>query len=195
MQMLFLLTSCSLLLPLCSVITDTLSISMAPQELTHAEGDAIELTCEVSRSTAQHTHLSVGWYRLRGEHRAEILTLSKDFVVMPGPAYAQRFLAGSVRLDKIGSTSYKLSIVAVEPSDQGQLYCEAAEWIEDPDGTWKDISRKQSERTSLVFLQTPWSQLGQLVAGCPLGLHKAVLLIPFLPLDFRGPWNLGAATQ
>ncbi|XP_015735060.2 immunoglobulin superfamily member 3-like [Coturnix japonica] len=133
-----------------TVITDTLSISMAPQELTHAEGDAIELTCEVSRSTAQHTHLSVGWYRLRGEHRAEILTLSKDFVVMPGPAYAQRFLAGSVRLDKIGSTSYKLSIVAVEPSDQGQLYCEAAEWIEDPDGTWKDISRKQSERTSLV---------------------------------------------
>lgn len=148
--MLFLLTSCSVLLPLCSVIADTLSVSMGPKNLTHAEGDAMELTCLVSRSTAQHTHLSVGWYCLRGEHRAEILTLSKDFVVMPGPAYAQRFLAGNVRLDKVGSTSYKLSIVAVEPSDQGQLYCEAAEWIEDPDGTWKDISRKQSERTLLV---------------------------------------------
>lgn len=139
-----------MLLPLCSVIADTLSVSMGPQDLIHTEGDAMELTCKVSRSTAQHTHLSVGWYCLRGEHRAEILTLSKDFVVMPGPAYAQRFLAGNVRLDKVGSTSYKLSIAAVEPSDQGQLYCEAAEWIEDPDGTWKDISRKQSERTSLV---------------------------------------------
>ncbi|XP_010719877.1 immunoglobulin superfamily member 3-like [Meleagris gallopavo] len=139
-----------------TVIADTLSVSMGPQDLTHVEGDAMELTCEVSRSTAQHTHLSVGWYCLRGEHRAEILTLSKDFVVMPGPAYAQRFLAGNVRLDKVGSTSYKLSIVAVEPSDQGQLYCEAAEWIEDPDGMWKDISRKQSERTSLVV--TPQDQ-------------------------------------
>ncbi|XP_042666226.1 immunoglobulin superfamily member 3-like [Centrocercus urophasianus] len=139
-----------------TVIADTLSVSMGPKNLTHAEGDAMELTCLVSRSTAQHTHLSVGWYCLRGEHRAEILTLSKDFVVMPGPAYAQRFLAGNVRLDKVGSTSYKLSIVAVEPSDQGQLYCEAAEWIEDPDGMWKDISRKQSERTSLVV--TPQDQ-------------------------------------
>ncbi|XP_040520507.1 immunoglobulin superfamily member 3 isoform X2 [Gallus gallus] len=139
-----------------TVIADTLSVSMGPQDLIHTEGDAMELTCKVSRSTAQHTHLSVGWYCLRGEHRAEILTLSKDFVVMPGPAYAQRFLAGNVRLDKVGSTSYKLSIAAVEPSDQGQLYCEAAEWIEDPDGTWKDISRKQSERTSLVV--TPQDQ-------------------------------------
>ncbi|XP_021257973.1 immunoglobulin superfamily member 3-like [Numida meleagris] len=135
-----------------TVIADTLSVSMGPQDLTHTEGDAMELTCNVSRSTAQHTHLSVGWYCIRGEHRAEILTLSKDFVLMPGPAYAQRFLVGNVRLDKVGSASYKLSIVAVEPSDQGQLYCEAAEWIEDPDGTWKDISRKQSEMRSLVVI-------------------------------------------
>ncbi|XP_065598004.1 immunoglobulin superfamily member 3-like [Cyrtonyx montezumae] len=136
-----------------TVIADTLSVSMRPQNLTCAEGDAMELTCEVSRSTTQHTHLSVGWYGLRGEHRAEILTLSKDFVLMPGPAYAQRFLAGNVRLDKVGSTLYRLSIAAVEPSDQGQVYCEAAEWIEDPDGMWKDISRSQSERTSLVVTQ------------------------------------------
>ncbi|OXB59870.1 hypothetical protein ASZ78_009326 [Callipepla squamata] len=136
-----------------TVIADTLSVSMRAQDLTRAEGDAMELTCEVSRSTAQHTHLSVGWYCLGGEHRAEILTLSKDFVLMPGPAYAQRFLTGNVRLDKVGSTLHRLSIAAVEPSDQGQVYCEAAEWIEDPDGMWKDISRRQSERTSLVVTQ------------------------------------------
>ncbi|NXJ08974.1 IGSF3 protein, partial [Odontophorus gujanensis] len=136
-----------------TVIADTLSVSMRTQDLTRAEGDAMELACEVSRSTTQHTHLSVGWYRLRGEHRAEILTLSKDFVLMPGPAYAQRFLTGNVRLDKVESTLYRLSIAAVEPSDQGQVYCEAAEWIEDPDGMWKDISRRQSERTSLVVTQ------------------------------------------
>uniref|UniRef100_A0A8C8E5U4 Ig-like domain-containing protein n=1 Tax=Otus sunia TaxID=257818 RepID=A0A8C8E5U4_9STRI len=136
-----------------SVIADTLSASMAPQVLTHAEGDAVELTCEASKSTAQHTHISVGWYRLQGageSHAEEVLTLSKDFVLRPGPSYAQRFLAGDVRLNKVGNTTYKLSIGAAELSDQGQLYCEAAEWIEDPDETWKDISRKQTGRTSLV---------------------------------------------
>ncbi|NXF30558.1 IGSF2 protein, partial [Nyctibius bracteatus] len=136
-----------------SVIADTLSASMAPQVLTRATGETVELTCEVSKSTAQHTHLSVGWYRLQGageSHTEEVLTLSKDFVLRPGPSYARRFLVGDVRLNKIGNTTYKLSIGAVEPSDQGQLYCEAAEWIEDPDETWKDISRKQTGKTSLA---------------------------------------------
>ncbi|NXN43592.1 IGSF2 protein, partial [Rhinoptilus africanus] len=137
------------------VIADTLSASMAPQVLTRAEGEAVELTCEVSKSTTQHTHLSVGWYRLQGSgegHAEEVLTLSKDFVLRPGPSYAQRFLVGDVRLNKVGNTTYKLSIGGVEPSDQGQLYCEATEWIEDPDETWKDISRKQTGRTSLAVM-------------------------------------------
>ncbi|NXS30518.1 IGSF2 protein, partial [Pomatostomus ruficeps] len=138
-----------------SVIEDTLLASMAPQALTLTEGDAVELTCEVSKSTAQHTHLSVGWYLLQGagEHHAEeVLTLSKDFILKPGPSYEQRFLKGDVRLNKVGNTTYKLFIGGVKPSDQGQLYCEAAEWIEDPDETWKDISRKQTERTLLAVV-------------------------------------------
>ncbi|NXY53554.1 IGSF2 protein, partial [Callaeas wilsoni] len=138
-----------------SVIADTLSASMAPQALTRTEGDALELTCEVSKSTTQHTHLSVGWYLLQGagEHHAkEVLTLSKDFILKPGPSYEQRFLEGDVRLNKVGNTTYKLFIGGVKPSDQGQLYCEAAEWIEDPDKTWKDISHKQTERTSLAVV-------------------------------------------
>ncbi|NXO33926.1 IGSF2 protein, partial [Locustella ochotensis] len=138
-----------------SVIPNTLSASMAPQALTLMEEDVVELTCEVSKSTAQHTHLSVGWYLLQGaaEHPAEeILTLSKDFILKPGPSYEQRFLEGDVQLNKVGNTTYKLIIRGVKPSDQGQLYCEAAEWIEDPDKTWKDISRKQTERTSLAVV-------------------------------------------
>uniref|UniRef100_A0A8C0U0J2 Immunoglobulin superfamily member 3-like n=1 Tax=Cyanistes caeruleus TaxID=156563 RepID=A0A8C0U0J2_CYACU len=139
-----------------SVIPDTLSASMAPQALTRMEGDAVELTCEVSKSTAQHTHLSVGWHLLQGgagEHRAkEILTLSKDFILKPGPSYEQRFLEGDVQLHKVGNSTYKLVIRRVKPSDQGQLYCEAAEWIEDPDETWKDISCKQTEKTSLAVV-------------------------------------------
>uniref|UniRef100_A0A8C8RB48 CD101 molecule n=1 Tax=Pelusios castaneus TaxID=367368 RepID=A0A8C8RB48_9SAUR len=135
-----------------SVIPDTLLATMMPQNLTKVEGDPLELTCEVSKSTAQHTHLSVAWYNLQGagEGQAEmILSLSKDFVLTPGSSYMQRFLS-DVRLDKVGDTTYKLSIGRVQPSDQGQLYCEAVEWIQDPDGTWKDITRKQTEKTLLT---------------------------------------------
>ncbi|NXN87777.1 IGSF2 protein, partial [Bombycilla garrulus] len=138
-----------------SVIPDTLLASMAPQALTLMEGDTLELTCEVSKSTAQHTHLSVSWHLLQGageDHAKEILTLSKDFILKPGPSYEQRFLEGHVQLNKVGNTTYKLVIEGVKPSDQGQLYCRAAEWIEDPDKTWKDISRKQTERTSLAVV-------------------------------------------
>ncbi|KFQ99700.1 Immunoglobulin superfamily member 2, partial [Nipponia nippon] len=171
------------------VIADTLSASMAPQVLTRAEGDTVELTCEVSKSTAQHTHLSVGWYRLQGageSHAEEVLTLSKDFVLRPGPSYTQRFLAGDVRLNKVGNTTYKLSIGGVELSDQGQLYCEAAEWIQDPDETWKDISRKQTERTLLMVMsqgrdlsvdiaaaETSLSEGDTLHLNCMVGAQKS----------------------
>ncbi|NXF44084.1 IGSF2 protein, partial [Oceanites oceanicus] len=172
-----------------SVIADTLSASMVPQVLTRTEGDAVELTCEVSKSTAQHTHLSVGWYHLEGageSHAEEVLTLSKDFVLRPGPSYAQRFLAGDVRLNKVGNTTYKLSIGGAELSDRGQLYCEAAEWIEDPDKTWKDISRKQTGRTLLVVMsqgrdlsvditasETSLSEGDTLQLNCMVGAQKS----------------------
>lgn len=145
---------------------------MVPQVLTHAEGEMVELTCEVSKSTTQHTHVSVSWYRLQGageSHAEEVLTLSKDFVLRPGPSYAQRFLVGYVRLNKVGNTTYKLSIGGLEPSDGGQLYCEAAEWIEDPDETWKDISRKQTERTSLAV-----TSQGKALANSHVGSNSFV---------------------
>ncbi|XP_030321642.1 immunoglobulin superfamily member 2 [Calypte anna] len=172
-----------------SVIADTLLASVAPQVLTCAEGEAMELTCEVSKSTAQHTHLSVGWYHLQGageSHAEEVLTLSKDFVLMPGPSYAQRFLVRDVQLNKVGNTTYKLSIERVKLSDQGQLYCEAAEWIEDPDETWKDISRKQTGRTSLevtrqgrdisvdiTAAETSLSEGDTLQLNCMVGVQKS----------------------
>ncbi|NXP05077.1 IGSF2 protein, partial [Thinocorus orbignyianus] len=172
-----------------SVIADTLSASMAPQALTHAEGEAMELICEVSKSTTQHTHLSVSWYRLQGageSHAEEILTLSRDFVLRPGPSYTQRFLVGNVRLNKIGNIIYKLSIEGVEPSDQGQLYCEATEWIEDPDETWKDISHKQTGRTSLEVMsqgnlsvditaaESSLSEGDTLQLNCVVGAQKSI---------------------
>ncbi|XP_008051026.1 immunoglobulin superfamily member 2 [Carlito syrichta] len=135
-----------------TVIPDTLSATMSPQTLSKEEGEPLELTCEASKVTAQHTHLSVTWYVIQdggGSPATEILSLSKDFMLVPGPLYTERFAAGDVRLGKLGATTFRLSIERLRPSDQGRLFCEAMEWIQDPDETWVSITKKQTDQTTL----------------------------------------------
>ncbi|XP_057552505.1 immunoglobulin superfamily member 2 [Hippopotamus amphibius kiboko] len=134
------------------VIPDTLSAAMTSQTLSKEEGDPLELTCEASKATAQHTHLSVTWYLTQDGERSKaskIISLSKDFTLLPGPSYTERFAAGDVRFDKLGVTTFRLSIGRLRPSDQGQLFCEATEWIQDPDESWTSITRKQTDQTTL----------------------------------------------
>ncbi|XP_072500571.1 immunoglobulin superfamily member 2 [Notamacropus eugenii] len=125
---------------------------MSRQTLNKEEGESLTLTCEVSKATAQHTHLSVSWYQLqeRGNQVTEIISLSKDFILIPGSSYTERFSSGNVRLDKIGNTAFRLSIGSLQPVDQGQLFCEAVEWIQDPDETWTFITRKQTDKATLI---------------------------------------------
>ncbi|XP_036894786.1 immunoglobulin superfamily member 2 [Sturnira hondurensis] len=134
-----------------NVIPDTLSATMSPQTLSKEEGEPLELTCEVAKATAQHTHLSVTWYLMQdGQSPAtKIISLSRDFMLVPGPLYAERFKVGDVRLDRLGATTFRLSVGSLRPSDQGQLFCEATEWIQDPDDTWTAIARKRTDPTTL----------------------------------------------
>ncbi|KAF7250880.1 Immunoglobulin superfamily member 2 [Varanus komodoensis] len=137
-----------------SVIPDMLSATMKSQAILRNQGEAVQLVCEVSTGTAQHTHLSVAWYLLQeggGGQPQKIISLSREFVLLPGSSFAQRFSSGDIRLDKIGGNAYKLSITKLQSSDQGEVYCEAVEWIQDPDETWKDIARKQTDKTSLTI--------------------------------------------
>ncbi|KAK1328978.1 hypothetical protein QTO34_011149 [Cnephaeus nilssonii] len=124
---------------------------MSPQTLSKEEGEPLELTCEAATATAQHTHLSVSWYLLQagGSPATEIISLSKDFTLLPGPSYTERFARGAVRLDKLGAAIFRLSIGSLQPSDQGRLFCEATEWIQDPDETWTFIAKKQTDPTTL----------------------------------------------
>ncbi|KAM5256065.1 immunoglobulin superfamily member 2 [Ctenodactylus gundi] len=135
-----------------TVVPDTLSAAMHPQTLDKEEGESLELTCEVSRATAQHTHLSVTWYLTqRGdrEQATEIVSLSRDFVLTAGPLYTERFAAREVRLDRLRAATFRLSMERLQHSDQGQLFCKAAEWIQDPDETWISITEKQTEQATL----------------------------------------------
>lgn len=141
-----------------SVIADSLTVVAPAQTLSKVEGDTLQLTCEVSRTTIQHTHLSVGWYLRAPEETdappQELVTLSRDFVLRSGGTYRQRMAAGDLRLDKTSATSYRLTIHKLQPIDQGLLYCQAAEWIQDTDGTWFAMTRKQSDKTQLRIQPT-----------------------------------------
>ncbi|XP_060909017.1 immunoglobulin superfamily member 3 [Labrus mixtus] len=141
-----------------TVIADSLTVTAPAQTLSKVEGDTLQLTCEVSRTTLQHTHLSVGWYLRSPEDAAappqELVTLSRDFVLRSGGLYRQRMAAGDLRLDKTSATSYRLTIHKLQPVDQGLLYCQAAEWIQDPDGSWFAMTRKQSDKTQLRIQPT-----------------------------------------
>ncbi|KAM9343359.1 immunoglobulin superfamily member 3 [Pholidichthys leucotaenia] len=141
-----------------TIIADSLTVTAPAQTLSKVESDTLQLTCEVSRTTVQHTHLSVGWYLRSPEEAAappqELVTLSRDFVLRSGGPYRQRMAAGDLRLDKTGATAYRLTIHKLQPVDQGLLYCQAAEWIQDPDGSWFAMTRKQSDKTQLRIQPT-----------------------------------------
>lgn len=141
-----------------TVIPDSLTVTAPAQTLSKVEGDTLTLTCEVSRTTLQHTHLSVGWYLRSPEDASappqELVTLSRDFVLRSGGPYRQRMAAGDLRLDKTSATAYRLTIHKLQPVDQGLLYCQATEWIQDPDDSWFAMTRKQSDKTQLRIQPT-----------------------------------------
>uniref|UniRef100_A0A803JWN8 Immunoglobulin superfamily member 3 n=1 Tax=Xenopus tropicalis TaxID=8364 RepID=A0A803JWN8_XENTR len=136
------------------VIPDTLTVSSPAQTIQKVEGGSLQVTCEVSQNSSRHTHLSVSWLRLSEGEATEIISVTQNFSVQPGPSYAQKHSVGDVRLDKVGDSTFRLTLYNLHPSDQGDIYCEGTEWIQDPDGTWFPLTQKRSEGTSVTVLPT-----------------------------------------
>ncbi|XP_023155359.2 immunoglobulin superfamily member 3-like [Amphiprion ocellaris] len=134
------------------VIDNSLSVSSPDStSLSFNEGEALTLTCQASSNTIQHTHLSFSWYlRKDGEEKAQpIISLNKDFTLKPGQPFEGRYQAGLISLDKLGETTYRLKMAQLEVSDQGKIYCQAQEWIQDPDRSWYPIAQKEAEEITL----------------------------------------------
>lgn len=134
------------------VIDNSLSVSSPDStSLSFNEGEALTLTCQASSNTIQHTHLSFAWYlRKDGEETAQpIISLDRDFTLSPGQGFVGRYQAGLISLDKLGETSYRLKMAKLEVSDQGKIYCQAQEWIQDPDRSWYPIAQKEAEEITL----------------------------------------------
>ncbi|XP_037343797.2 immunoglobulin superfamily member 3-like [Pungitius pungitius] len=139
------------------VIDNSLSVSSpASTSLSCNEGDAFTLSCQASANTVQHTHLSLAWYLRRDDEDSAhpIVSLDRDFSLNPGPGFEDRHQAGLIKLDKLGEATYKLTIAHLEVSDQGRIYCQAQEWIQDPDRSWYTIAQKDGEETTLKVKAT-----------------------------------------
>uniref|UniRef100_A0AAX7TWL3 Ig-like domain-containing protein n=1 Tax=Astatotilapia calliptera TaxID=8154 RepID=A0AAX7TWL3_ASTCA len=157
------------------VIEDSLSVSSsASTPLSLNEGEALTLTCLASSSTSQHTHLSVAWYLHKdGQEDAQpIISLNRDFTLSPGQGFERRYQAGLIRLDKWGEASYSLKMAEVEPSDQGRIYCQAQEWIQDPDGSWYIIIQKNAEEMTLTVVEPSSPSLAVEISAQPAALQE-----------------------
>ncbi|XP_076124212.1 immunoglobulin superfamily member 8 [Alosa pseudoharengus] len=184
------------------VIPDTLLIShprtLSGQPMT--EGSELQLTCKASALSQQHTHLAItfgvrggagaamGPPGAQGHTLREIISLDRGLAVTAGRggSYDKRYQAGEIGLEKrVGDSSgdlYVMKIGALAPEDSGSYFCEAAQWIRDPDGTWQRIAQRTMElgnltvqplADSLMVTSTPSGEV-TLQVGSPLSLTCVV---------------------
>ncbi|KAI5621332.1 hypothetical protein C0J50_19267 [Silurus asotus] len=127
------------------VIEDTLKASNIGL-LSHSisEGESLQLECQVSSQTFQHTHLSVTWYVRGSTDTRPIISLDRDLTVKPGPEFDDRYHSGLISMEKIEDSIYRLEINQVQQSDSGEIYCQADEWIQDPDRSWFRICHRNT---------------------------------------------------
>ncbi|KAM9534381.1 LOW QUALITY PROTEIN: immunoglobulin superfamily member 8 [Salvelinus alpinus] len=180
------------------VIPDTLLISYS-RSLTGQpvpEG-GITLTCSAAVQSKQHTHLSitfgvrVGGSGLGSGTPREIIAIDKELSVTPGrgDSYQKRYDDGEITLVKkveIGRDVYVMRLSAVPPEDSGAYFCEASQWILDPDGAWQKIAQRTLEignltvqpLLTLTVTSTPRGEV-TLQLGSPLTLTCEVSGLPW----------------
>lgn len=147
------------------VIPDTLLIThsriLSGQPM--IEGAELQLTCMASVQSEQHTHVAVtfGMRSSKGTESAghnlrEIIALDRELLVTPGHggSYERRYKDGEIALEKIkgdgGRDLYVLKISALTPDDSGAYFCEAVQWVRDPQGTWERIAQRTMEMGNLT---------------------------------------------
>ncbi|XP_028854170.1 immunoglobulin superfamily member 8 [Denticeps clupeoides] len=174
------------------VIPDTLLIShhrtLSGQPM--AEGAELQLTCKAAAQSQQHTHVSVtfgvrGGSALSGapgHNLREVVSIDRMLAVSPGRSYDRRYRDGEISLEKRSGDSsgdlYVMRIGAVAPEDAGSFFCEAAQWILDPNGEWQRIAQRTLELGNLTVqpladsLKVTSKPSGEVVleAGAPLSL-------------------------
>ncbi|XP_022604075.1 immunoglobulin superfamily member 8 [Seriola dumerili] len=186
------------------VIPDTLQISFS-RSLTGQpvpEGAELTLTCSASIQSEQLTHLSITFGKRGGRDGSgsgageevstvrEIISIDKMLGVVPGRSYQKRYDDGEITLEKrngeAGQGVYVMKMKAVQPDDTGSYFCEASQWILDPDRSWQKIAQRtldignltvQQLAESLSVTSSPRGEV-TLQVGSPLILTCEVLGLP-----------------
>ncbi|KAJ0069103.1 hypothetical protein NL108_017982, partial [Boleophthalmus pectinirostris] len=175
-------------------IPDTLQISYS-RSLTGQplpQGAELTLTCSASIQSEQLTHLSV-MFGKRGEtsdRDAEIISIDKMLGIVPGSSYQKRYDDGEISLEKRnvegGQDLYVMKMRGVRAEDRGSYFCEASQWIRDPDRSWQKIAQRTLDIGNLTVnelddiikvMPTPQGVL-TLQIGAPLLLTCEVQGLP-----------------
>ena len=145
------------------MIPDTLQISFS-RSLTGQplpEGAELTLSCSGSIRSEQLTHLSVTFGRRGGTgDDTEIISMDKMLGVVPGRPYQRRYEDGEITLEKRsvegGQDQYVMKMRGVRADDAGSYFCEASQWILDPDRSWQKIAQRTLDIGNLTV-----NKLGQ----------------------------------
>lgn len=123
------------------------------------EGDAIQLTCLVSFTAGP---LSVVWHWTDKQGKRpvqEVASVDRDGTVSHSPAYGERAGFGEIRVEKVQSEAFTLSLYNTVPGDEGQYYCTATEWLQigtEPELSWKNAGENSVNRTVTVKTVGEW---------------------------------------
>uniref|UniRef100_A0A3B4AMF6 Ig-like domain-containing protein n=1 Tax=Periophthalmus magnuspinnatus TaxID=409849 RepID=A0A3B4AMF6_9GOBI len=140
------------------VIPDTLQISYS-RSLTGQplpEGAELTLTCSASIQSEQLTHLSVmfGKHGETSDGDTEIISIDKMLGVVPARLYQKRYEDGEITLEKRnvegGQDLYVMKMRGVQADDRGSYFCEASQWIRDPDRSWQKIAQRKLDIGNLT---------------------------------------------
>lgn len=153
------------------MIPDTLQISYSRLLTSQPvpEGAELTLTCSSSIQSEQLTHLAITFgKRGAGEGSGsetggevstvrEIISIDKFLGIVPGRFYKKRYDAGEITLEKRngegGQGVYVMKMRAVQPDDTGSYFCEASQWILDPDRSWQKIAQRTLDIGNLTVQQ------------------------------------------
>ncbi|XP_069547042.1 immunoglobulin superfamily member 8 [Brachyistius frenatus] len=186
------------------VIPDTLQItyyrSLSRQSM--PEGAELTLTCSASIQSEQLTHLSITFGKRGGDEGTgseaggevstdrDIISIDKFLGVIPGGFYKKRYDDGEITLEKRngegGMGVFVMKMRVLQLDDTGLYFCEASQWILDPDRSWQKIVQRtldignfivQQLAESLSVTSSPSGEV-TLQVGSPLLLTCEVLGLP-----------------
>uniref|UniRef100_A0A8C5WX99 Immunoglobulin superfamily member 8 n=1 Tax=Laticauda laticaudata TaxID=8630 RepID=A0A8C5WX99_LATLA len=145
------------------------AVAAPPPQMVLLESQDLLLTCSVASRTQQHTHLEASFtVSAPGSPRLqqEVIGLRQDFALEAAGRFVLRRLARELSLIKLGNWKYQMALDRLRPEDSGTYHCAAGEWIQDPDGSWQQITEK---RVVLADVSVQTSQLS-VSAGPPRAL-------------------------